>query len=57
VFHTYYKPENLLLCSSEDDADLKIADFGFAKRVRVRSIYSLASHLKLINLADINAIE
>jgi calcium/calmodulin-dependent protein kinase I len=27
------KPENLLLTSKEDDADLKLADFGFATAV------------------------
>lgn len=26
------QPENLLLVNKEDDANLKIADFGFAKR-------------------------
>jgi serine/threonine protein kinase len=26
------KPENLLMSSPNDDADIKIADFGFAKR-------------------------
>lgn len=32
VAHRDLKPENLLLRSRDDDADLKIADFGFAKR-------------------------
>ena len=37
--HTYIntyrdlKPENLLLTSKDDDADLKLADFGFAVHV------------------------
>jgi len=33
VAHRDLKPENLLLNSEHDDSDLKIADFGFAKRV------------------------
>jgi len=33
VVHRDLKPENLLLCSETDDSDIKIADFGFAKRV------------------------
>jgi len=34
IVHRDLKPENLLLCSETDDSDIKIADFGFAKRVR-----------------------
>jgi serine/threonine protein kinase len=33
VAHRDLKPENLLLRSKEDDSAVKIADFGFAKRV------------------------
>lgn len=33
VAHRDLKPENLLLTSPDDDAKVKIADFGFAKRV------------------------
>lgn len=33
IVHRDLKPENLLLCSEFDDSDIKIADFGFAKRV------------------------
>ena len=33
VVHRDLKPENLLLCSESDDSDIKIADFGFAKRI------------------------
>lgn len=33
VVHRDLKPENLLLTSVEDNADLKIADFGFAKKI------------------------
>jgi len=33
VAHRDLKPENLLLQSEHDDSNLKIADFGFAKRV------------------------
>ncbi|KAJ0399737.1 hypothetical protein P43SY_009318 [Pythium insidiosum] len=32
VVHRDLKPENLLLTSRDDDADIKLADFGFAKR-------------------------
>lgn len=32
VAHRDLKPENLLLVSKEDDRDMKIADFGFAKK-------------------------
>ena len=32
VVHRDIKPENLLLTSAHDDADIKIADFGFAKK-------------------------
>jgi hypothetical protein len=34
VAHRDLKPENLLLTSGSDDSDIKIADFGFAKRVK-----------------------
>ena len=27
-----FQPENILLTSTEDDASIKIADFGFAKK-------------------------
>ncbi|GAX20809.1 calcium/calmodulin-dependent protein kinase I [Fistulifera solaris] len=33
VAHRDLKPENLLLLSEDDDTSVKIADFGFAKRV------------------------
>lgn len=33
VAHRDLKPENLLLLSKEDDSTVKIADFGFAKKV------------------------
>lgn len=33
VAHRDLKPENLLLLSNDDDSRLKIADFGFAKKV------------------------
>ena len=33
VVHRDLKPENLLLVSNDDDSDIKIADFGLAKRV------------------------
>lgn len=34
VAHRDLKPENLLLTSESDDSDIKIADFGFAKKVK-----------------------
>jgi len=34
VAHRDLKPENLLLTSADDDADIKIVDFGFAKHTR-----------------------
>mmetsp|Transcript_30952 Transcript_30952/g.45762 ORF Transcript_30952/g.45762 Transcript_30952/m.45762 type:complete len:345 (-) Transcript_30952:103-1137(-) len=34
VAHRDLKPENLLLFSEDDDSTVKIADFGFAKKVR-----------------------
>ena len=34
VVHRDLKPENLLLFSDKNDTDIKIADFGLAKRVR-----------------------
>jgi len=30
IVHRDLKPENLLLATKTDDADIKIADFGFA---------------------------
>jgi len=33
ICHRDIKPENLLLQSDDDDANIKLADFGFAKRV------------------------
>jgi len=33
IVHRDLKPENLLLTSRSDDANIKIADFGFAKRI------------------------
>ncbi len=37
IVHRDLKPENLLLVSDGDDSDIKIADFGFAKKVNVIS--------------------
>jgi len=34
IAHRDLKPENLLLLSSKDDSAVKIADFGFAKKVK-----------------------
>lgn len=34
IVHRDLKPENILMSSKADDADIKLADFGFAKRVR-----------------------
>lgn len=33
VVHRDLKPENLLLTREDDDGDIKVADFGFAKRI------------------------
>jgi len=35
VAHRDLKPQNLLLKSTDDDADIKVADFGFAKRIHM----------------------
>jgi calcium/calmodulin-dependent protein kinase I len=35
VVHRDLKPENLLLTNKEDVADIKLADFGFAKKVQM----------------------
>ncbi|CAH0513625.1 unnamed protein product [Peronospora belbahrii] len=37
VVHRDLKPENLLLSSAEDDADIKLADFGFAKKTAIQT--------------------
>ncbi|KAL4128982.1 hypothetical protein PRIC2_004994 [Phytophthora ramorum] len=37
VVHRDLKPENLLLSSAEDDADIKLADFGFAKKSAIQN--------------------
>ncbi|GMF13310.1 unnamed protein product [Phytophthora lilii] len=37
VVHRDLKPENLLLSSAEDDADIKLADFGFAKKAAIQN--------------------
>ncbi|CAI5707301.1 unnamed protein product [Peronospora effusa] len=37
VVHRDLKPENLLLSSADDDADIKLADFGFAKKAAIQS--------------------
>lgn len=34
IVHRDLKPENLLLCTEFDDSSIKVADFGFAKRVK-----------------------
>ncbi|DAZ99078.1 TPA: hypothetical protein N0F65_008383 [Lagenidium giganteum] len=36
VVHRDLKPENLLLTSKSDDANIKLADFGFAKTVEMK---------------------
>lgn len=33
ICHRDLKPENLLLVSQDDDSAMKLADFGFAKKV------------------------
>ena len=34
------QPENLLMATKEDDTNVKIADFGFAKRCQERNLTS-----------------
>ena len=34
IVHRDLKPENLLLQNRENDSDIRLADFGFAKRVQ-----------------------
>ena len=34
IVHRDLKPENLLLQNKENDSDIRLADFGFAKRVK-----------------------
>ena len=41
IVHRDLKPENLLLVSDGDDSDIKIADFGFAKKVNLPSYHAL----------------
>ena len=36
IAHRDLKPENLLLATKEDDVDIKLADFGFAKHTSER---------------------
>jgi calcium/calmodulin-dependent protein kinase I len=37
IVHRDLKPENLLLTGKDDDASIKLADFGFAKRIEFDS--------------------
>lgn len=43
VAHRDLKPENLILRSKDDDLDLKIADFGFAKKTNHEGEESLTT--------------
>jgi calcium/calmodulin-dependent protein kinase I len=38
ICHRDLKPENLLLVSEEDDNQMKIADFGFAKHISLLGV-------------------
>ncbi|AEC09455.1 Protein kinase domain [Arabidopsis thaliana x Arabidopsis arenosa] len=38
IIHRDLKPQNLLLSTNENDADLKIADFGFARSLQPRGL-------------------
>jgi len=42
IVHRDLKPENLLLTSAEDDADVKIADFGLAKLLKEETLMQTA---------------
>ncbi|GBG34622.1 Protein kinase, putative [Hondaea fermentalgiana] len=41
VVHRDIKPENILLASKEDDAEIRLADFGFAKQIEEDSFTNL----------------
>ena len=50
ICHRDLKPENLLLVSQDDDSAMKLADFGFAKKVLSSMtvvFYSLSSSIYL----------
>ena len=38
IAHRDLKPENLLLVDEKDDTNLKLADFGFAKKIESRGL-------------------
>lgn len=42
IVHRDLKPENLLLMSATDDSDIKIADFGFAKKISELGVKEVA---------------
>jgi calcium/calmodulin-dependent protein kinase I len=42
IVHRDLKPENLLLSSAEDDAEIKIADFGLAKLLKQETLMQTA---------------
>lgn len=42
IVHRDLKPENLLLVSDDDDANVKIADFGFAKKITDLTVNEVA---------------
>mmetsp|Transcript_22648 Transcript_22648/g.43861 ORF Transcript_22648/g.43861 Transcript_22648/m.43861 type:complete len:808 (+) Transcript_22648:155-2578(+) len=44
IAHRDIKPENLLLMNEYDDTDLKLADFGFARRFPLSTSYSETHH-------------
>ena len=47
IVHRDLKPENLLLASKNDDTNIKIADFGFAKHIsdKLNSICGKRYHM------------
>jgi len=59
IVHRDLKPENLLLASKDDDTNIKIADFGFAKHIsaKLNSICGTPDYLapeicRLLDLKD-----
>lgn len=60
IVHRDLKPENLLLSSHEDDADIKLADFGFAKHTsqRLDTICGTPDYIapEIVSLMDLRKV-
>lgn len=48
MLHSDLKPENLMMASDDDFADVKIVDFGFATPVQGRSLTRVCGTLSYI---------